>query len=67
MTSTSSPRTRRARRQRPEFSLSDIFVLVGGGISVGIISFWALSSTLTDMTWNDCQAGVQRACEELQK
>jgi len=64
MTSSSFPRTRRSRRQRPKHSL---FVLVGGGISVGIISFWALSSTLTDMTRNDCQAGVQRACEELQK
>ena len=67
MTSTSFPRTRRSRRQRPKYSLSDLFVLVGGGISVGIISFWALSSTLTDMTRNDCQAGVERACEELRK
>jgi hypothetical protein len=41
--------------------------VLGGGISVGIIGFWAISSTLTDMTWRDCQAGIQRACEEVQR
>ena len=66
MTSASFPRTRRSRRQRAN-AISNFFLVLGGGISVGIISFWALSSTLTDMTQNDCQAGVQRACEELQK
>ena len=29
--------------------------------------FWyALTTTLTDMTINDCQAGVVRACQQLQ-
>jgi hypothetical protein len=29
--------------------------------------FWfALTSTLTDLTIRDCQAGVQRACKQLE-
>jgi hypothetical protein len=35
------------------------------GLSAG---FWfALTSSLTDMTKADCQAGVQRACDQLKK
>ena len=31
-------------------------------------AFWyALTSTLTDMTRRDCQAGVEQACLQLQK
>jgi hypothetical protein len=33
-------------------------------ISVGF--FYALSSTLTDMTRRDCRLGVPTACEQLQ-
>ena len=29
--------------------------------------FFTLNSTLTDMTVADCKAGVQLACDELQK
>ena len=29
--------------------------------------FFTLNSTLTDMTVADCNAGVQLACDELQK
>ena len=36
-------------------------------IAVGGIGFWALSSTLHDMTVNDCSLGIQAACEELKK
>ena len=35
------------------------------GLTAG---FWfSLTSTLTDMTIKDCRAGVQRACDQLQK
>ncbi len=35
------------------------------GLSAG---FWfALTSSLTDMTKADCQAGVHRACDQLRK
>jgi hypothetical protein len=71
MASTSFPRTRRCSKgRRPQRSanfISNFLLVLGGGISVGIIGFWAISSTLTDMTWRDCQAGIQRACEEVQR
>jgi len=31
------------------------------------ISFYAVTSSLDDMTRNDCQAGIQRACDQLAK
>ena len=36
-------------------------------IAVGGILLIAFDSTLTDMTIADCQAGIQRACEELKR
>ena len=36
-------------------------------IAIGGIFFTAFDSTLTDMTIADCQAGIQKACEELKK
>ena len=36
-------------------------------IAIGGIGFWALNSTLHDMTVNDCSLGIQAACEELKK
>ena len=71
MASTSFPRTRRCSKgrhpQRSANLISNFFLVLGGGFAVGTISFWALSSTLTDMTWRDCQAGIQRACEEVRR
>jgi len=29
--------------------------------------FWATSSSLTEMTKADCQAGISTACEELKR
>ena len=36
-------------------------------IAIGGILLTAFDATLTDMTIADCQAGIQRACEELKK
>ena len=36
-------------------------------IAVRGILLTAFDSTLTDMTIADCQAGIQRACEELKR
>jgi hypothetical protein len=30
-------------------------------------AFWALTSTLDDMTARDCRAGVERACQSLNR
>ena len=57
MTPTAFPRTRKTRAVR-----SLILYLVVGGTF-----FWALNSTLTQMTQNDCQMGIQQACKVLQK
>jgi hypothetical protein len=35
-------------------------------LSLGAGFWFALTSTLTDMTEADCLAGVQRACEQLE-
>ncbi len=35
--------------------------------AIGGIFFFALTSTLDDMTQRDCDLGVQAACEELKK
>ena len=36
-------------------------------LCIGSIFYLALDSSLTDMTKADCQAGVEKACIELQK
>jgi hypothetical protein len=35
--------------------------------AIGGIFFFALTSTLDDMTQRDCDLGIQAACEELKK
>jgi hypothetical protein len=44
-------------------------ILIGSTLCLGLTAgFWySLTSTLTDMTIRDCQAGVQRACDQLKK
>jgi hypothetical protein len=66
--SSSFPRTRRARRtSAPVSPLSQAVAVIVFGLGLGGVAFWALTSTLDDMTRRDCQAGVVRACEEVQK
>lgn len=36
-------------------------------LALGLGFWYALTSTLTDMTQRDCKAGVQRACDQLQR
>jgi len=36
-------------------------------LCVAAIFYFAMDSSLTDMTKADCQAGVEKACIELQK
>tara|TARA_Y100001963_G_C6463345_1_gene301195 strand:+ start:55 stop:261 length:207 start_codon:yes stop_codon:yes gene_type:complete len=35
--------------------------------AIGVLFFWALTTTLDDMTQRDCNFGVQAACEDLRK
>jgi hypothetical protein len=44
-------------------------ILLGSTLCLGLTAgFWySLTSTLTDMTIRDCRAGVQKACNQLQK
>jgi hypothetical protein len=44
-------------------------ILIGSTLCLGLTAgFWySLTSSLTDMTIRDCQAGVQRACDQLKK
>lgn len=66
MTSTAFPRTRARKAPRTnrfrKAAITTTFVLVA---SIG--AFWAVSSTLDQMTWNDCQAGIKKACYAIQK
>jgi len=67
MTTTAFPRTRRTRKAarprkfRRALATTTFVLLASAG------AFWTLSSTLDSMTWRDCQAGVQRACDAMQK
>ena len=36
-------------------------------LSIGAGFWYALTSTLTDMTKADCRAGVKRACDQLNR
>ena len=36
-------------------------------LAFGGACFFAVSSSLQQMTHNDCQAGIQAACKELQR
>ena len=36
-------------------------------LALGLGFWYALTSTLTDMTQRDCKAGVQRACDQLKR
>lgn len=46
---------------RPFIASTALCLTLGAG-------FWyALTSTLTDLTVRDCQAGVQRACDQLRQ
>lgn len=66
MATTAFPLTRRPRRaKRNPIARIALFTTLGVLVTGG--AFWAVSSTLTETTWQDCQAGVARACEELQK
>ncbi len=58
------PRTRRAPKSNPTARALaiTIFTTVMAGAA-----FWTVNSTLDQMTWNDCQAGIQRACDAIQK
>jgi hypothetical protein len=47
------------------FALSFFFYMLFT-IGIGVGFFYALSSTLTDLTRRDCSLGVPAACEQLQ-
>lgn len=36
-------------------------------LALGLGFWYALTSTLTEMTQRDCEAGVQRACDQLKR
>lgn len=44
-------------------------ILIGGTLCATLTAaFWyGLTTTLTDMTQRDCQAGIERACLQLKK
>lgn len=66
MTSTAFPRTRARKAPRTnrfrKAAVTTVFAILA---TTG--AFWAVSSTLDQMTWNDCQAGVKQACDAIQR
>ncbi len=55
------PRTRTMSSNSGGFTTFTMFM------AVGAIFFYAMTTTLDDMTKRDCDFGIQAACEELKK